>query len=141
MRIDLALLGDYALVDKMDKLTVAGIFRAVVGLSFPFSRPVMFLALGMTVEGGDDPRHCVVVRMIDPDGRQVIPELRADLGIERANQDSETSLNLILELAGVTFKGAGTHCFDVFVDGRFMERVPLEVMLAEIKDTGLAAGL
>jgi len=140
MRIDLALLGDYALVDKMNKLTVAGIFRVITGLSFPFAHPVMFLALSMTVESTDDRHHSVIVRMIDPDGRQVVPEFRADLDIERANPDAETSLNVILELAGVTFRGPGTHCFDVFVDDRFMERVPLEVMLAEIKDTGAAAG-
>lgn len=140
MRIDLALLGDHALVDKMNKLTVAGIFRVITGRSFPFAHPVMFLALSVTVESGDDRSHSVMVRLIDPDGRQLIPEYRTDLEIDRADSHAETSLNVILQLAGVTFRGPGTHCFDVFIDNRFMKRVPLEVRLSQGRSGSTAVG-
>jgi len=140
MRIDLALLGDYALVDKTDKLTVAGIFRTVAGVKFPFSHEPIFLALMMTVESGEDSNHTVLVRLIDPDGRDIMPELKADIDVHRADPEKESSLNFVLELRGPTFRVVGTHCFDIFVDDRFMERVPLEVAVVRIKDAGPAAG-
>ncbi len=140
MRVDLALLGDYALADKMDKLTVAGIFRAIAGTRFPFRRSVMYLALMLTAEAGEDEHHTIMVRMIDPDGRDLMPELRTDLDVHRQEPEIETSLNIILELEGVTFQGPGTHCFDIFIDNRFMERVPLEVILVNLIDAGPSAG-
>lgn len=140
MRVDLALLGDYALVDKMEKLTVAGIFRSVAGTVFPFTRSVMFLVLVLVAERDDGDHHSVMVRLIDPDGRDVIPELRAELEVQREDPLTEKQLNIILELNAVTFNVPGTHCFDVFVDERFTERVPLEVMLAHLTEAGPPAG-
>jgi hypothetical protein len=127
MRIDLALLGDYALVDKMDKLTVAGIFRAVFGASFPFTRAVIYLVLVLTAEAGDGSDHHLVVRMIDPDGRELIPELHAGVQVERQDPNAEATMNVVLELNGIRFAIAGPHCFDIFVDERFVERVLLDV--------------
>ncbi|MHB1345537.1 MAG: DUF6941 family protein [Thermoleophilia bacterium] len=134
MRIDLALLGDYAIADKMDKLTVAGIFRDIYAVSVPFARPVMYLALTVAVEPLDGPKHHLSVRMIDPDGKDVIPELHADMEVARPDPETDATMNLVLELNGVQFATTGTHCFDIFLDGRFTERVPLEVGLLKVEE-------
>jgi hypothetical protein len=39
---------------------------------------------------------------------------------------------------GVEFRRTGTHCFDVFFDERFSERVSLEVTLARPADATTA---
>jgi hypothetical protein len=136
MRIDLALLGDYAIVDKMDMLTVAGIFRAILGPSLPLTRAVMYLVLMVTAEPEDGPSHELSVRTIDPDGTAIIPELHANVQINRDDPVAEATMNVVLELNGVTFKTTGTHCFDIFLDGRFVERVPLEVGLLRVIERG-----
>lgn len=140
VRVDLALLGDYASVDKMDKLSVAGIFTSIVAPTVPCQHPTMFLALTMTVEAGDDQHHDIVVRLIDPDGHQIIPELRGELDVQRKNPADSSTLNLVLQMNGVPFRTFGTHCFDIFVDDRFMERVPIEVIRAKIDATGSPSG-
>ena len=140
MRIDLAVLGDYALVDKQDKLTVVGIFRTVAGSKLPFSHEPLFLALMMTVEPGDDPAHTILVRLIDPDGRDIMPEIKADLELHRQDPEKGSALNFILEIRGAKFEVLGTHCFDIFVDDRFMERVPLDVAIVKVTEAGPSAG-
>ena len=141
VRIDLALLGDYASVDKMDKLSVAGIFTSIIAHQVPCQHPTLFLALTMTVESGDDPHHDIAVRLIDPDGHQIIPELKGELDVQRSDLAQSSTLNLILQINGVTFQTFGTHCFDIFVDDRFTERVPLELVHAKLDTVDPIVGL
>lgn len=131
MRIDLALLADYALVDKAGKLTAVGIFRQVIGSSLPLTHVQMFLALIVAMEPQDDVNHEIDLRLIDPDGHTIFG-LKADMDVQRSNPETEPVLNLVLQLNNVQFKTAGLHCFDISVDGRFMERVPLDVVLAKV---------
>ena len=137
MRVDLALLADYALADKADKLTVAGVFRSVSATGLPFRFTRMFLALSMTVEAGEPSGHEMKVRLIDPDGGTLM-ELDGEVSLTRADPEADSTINLILEMNGVEFKRIGTHCFDIFLDGRFTERVPLEVALARLTEPGTA---
>jgi hypothetical protein len=129
MRVDLALLADYATADQMDKLVLAGVFRALFARSIPFKHPTMFLALTITIEGDDQGDHDVTVRLIDPNGHNVIPDLQAELKVDRVDPGRDSAVNLILGMNNVEFQSSGTHCFDIFLDGRFMDRVPLEVAL------------
>jgi len=127
MRIDLALLCDYALVDRNNKLTAAGIFRGLAGPSLPFTHPRMYLALALVVETTDRGDHDLVLRLIDPDGSEVIRPLNARIHVDRTDPTSEGIINLVLELSGVTFRTTGTHCLDLFLENRFAHRVELDV--------------
>lgn len=129
MRIDLALMCDYALVDRANKLTAAGIFRGLAGPSLPFTHPRMYLALALVVEPEDRGDHELTLRLIDPDGSEVVKPLKARIHVDRTDPIAEGVMNFVLELTGVKFRTTGTHCFDLFLDGEFATRVELNVVV------------
>lgn len=77
-----ALLADYVFETKDGKLSAIGLFDVVIVPDFPATHPAMGVALQLQFHGGEAPRHTVQVRLVDQDGRQLVPELRADLVVQ-----------------------------------------------------------
>ena len=127
MKVDLALLADYAEVTQRGgKLIVCGIFDRITLVDLEAVHPHMALALKLACDPGEDPLHHLSVRLVDPDGVDVVPAMEGDVEV-KAEGDGDASVNLILDLNLVKFGTAGPHSFDVFLDGRLEKQVPLTV--------------
>lgn len=127
MRVDQALLADYAEVTQRGgKLIVCGIFDRITLADKDAVHPHMALALRLVCDPGDGPGHHLSVRLVDPDGADVVPPMHGDVEL-KGEADGDSSVNLILDLNLVTFKAAGPHSFDVFLDGELQKQVPLTV--------------
>ena len=127
MRVDLALLADYAEVTQRGgKLVVCGIFDRITLADLDAVHPHMALALKLACEPDEAPAHHLSVRLVDPDGTDVVPPMEGDVEV-KGEADGDASVNLILDLNLVKFGTAGPHSFDIFVDGRLERQVPLTV--------------
>jgi hypothetical protein len=127
MRVDLALLADYAEVTQRGgKLIVCGIFDRITVADLDAVHPHMALALKLVAEADEDRTHRVVVRLVDPDGSDVVVPMDGEVEV-KGELGEETSVNLILDLNLVKFGAHGPHSFDVFVDGALLHQVPLTV--------------
>jgi hypothetical protein len=127
MRVDLALLADYAEVaQRGGKLIVCGIFDRITLVDLDAVHPHMALALKLVCEPGEGPRHHLSVRLVDPDGTEVMPSMEGDVEV-KGEPDGDASVNLILDLNLVKFRSVGPHSFDVFLDGDLERQVPLTV--------------
>ena len=127
MRVDLALLADYAEVTQRGgKLVVCGIFDRITLVDLEAVHPHMALALKLACDPGEAPAHHLSVRLVDPDGADVVPPMEGDVEV-KAEAEGDASVNLILDLNLVKFGVAGPHSFDVFLDGRLQRQVPLTV--------------
>jgi hypothetical protein len=127
MRVDLALLADYAEVaQRGGKLIVCGIFDRITLADVEAVHPHMALALKLVCEPGEGPHHHLSVRLVDPDGAEVMPSMEGDVEV-KGEPDGEASVNLILDLNLVKFQSVGPHSFDVFLDGDLERQVPLTV--------------
>jgi hypothetical protein len=129
MKVDLALLADYAEVTQRGgKLVVCGIFDRISLGDLDAVHPHMALALKLSCEPGEDGAHRLTVRLIDPDGADVVQPMEGDVEV-KAEDDGDASVNLILDLNLVKFNAVGPHSFDVFLDDGLATQVPLTVEL------------
>lgn len=127
MRVDLALLADYAEVTQRGgKLMVCGIFDRITLADLDAVHPHMALALKLACEPGEEALHHLSVRLVDPDGADVVPPMDGDVEV-KPEGDGDASANLILDLNLVKFGAAGPHSFDIFLDGELQKQVPLTV--------------
>ena len=135
MKVDLALLADYAEVTQRGgKLVICGIFDRLSLASPEAVHPHMALALKLVCDPSEDLAHHLTVRLIDPDGVDVVTPMEGDVEV-KSESEGEASVNLILDLNLVKFGTHGPHSFDIFVDGNLERQVPLTVeMLAGIDD-------
>lgn len=126
MEVDLALLADHAVVTDDRKLVIVGVFKAIRVRAFPALHPKMSLALRLTARLPGEPgelRHAVLIRMIDPDGHDIVPSVTADIRLEHRGGGAEASLPIVLHIPTVELKTPGPHSVDVFIDKVFQERV------------------
>jgi hypothetical protein len=127
MKVDLALLADYAEVTQRGgKLIVCGIFDRVTLADLEAVHPHMALALKLVSEPGEGPVHQLAVRLVDPDGVDVVAPMEGKVEVD-GESETEISVNLILDLNLVKFNAHGPHSFDVFLDGELERQVPLTV--------------
>ena len=126
MRIDLATVCDYAILDQYGKLSILGIFSHVWVAKFPAVHPRMHLVLhlkGRRTEIGD---HTVRIRLTDDQGM----ELLSGDGTVKFNEPPagvvEVSAGTVL-VFDVPFPRAGTYTFEVVVDGTIRSEIPITV--------------
>lgn len=130
MRIDLAVMADYASVTQEGKLVIAGIFTRIVAHQMPWQHPTMALVFRVDVYAGEPRDHDVLVSCIGPDGDEILPPIRQRITVGPETEAAESSANLIFAAGGVTFQSPGRYSFEVFVDGEHVRDVPFEVVLS-----------
>jgi hypothetical protein len=134
MKVDQALLADYAEVTQRGgKLIVCGIFDRVTLTDLDAVHPHMALALRLVSDPGEVPQHHLSVRLVDPDGADVVPTMEGDVEV-KGEGDDDASVNLILDLNLLKFRTVGPHSFDIFLDGELAQQVPLTVELMKRVD-------
>ena len=127
MRVDLAVLADYAAMTADQKLLIVGVFDTVWLGSFPATYPSIYLALRVIVGPDDQGDHQLDLRLADPKGDQLVA-LRADFSVKPPDAGDEAgALQLVLQFGNVEFKEPGLHAVDILIDDRFEETVPLRL--------------
>jgi hypothetical protein len=128
MKIDFAVVCDYALIDRYGKLSVLGIFHHIWVSQFPTVHPRLHLVIRLKGARTEIGEHKVRIRLIDSDGREII------------NGDGEVNFSEppagVLEVeAGavlvfdVPFEKAGKYQFEIEVDNAVHTAVPVTVSL------------
>jgi hypothetical protein len=127
MRVDLALLADYAEVTQRGgKLIVCGIFDRIALADLATVHPHMALALKLVSDAGEAPDHSLTVRLVDPDGVDIVTAMEGQVEV-KGEGAGEASVNLILDLNLVKFGTYGPHSFDIFIDDELDKQVPLAI--------------
>ena len=127
MDLDFAVIADYAANTSDGKLVIGGIFDTVWAQELPAVQPFMAVVLRIAAHPGEEGGHDVRVRLVDPDGHELIGPMEAPIMFAELDPIDGGTAQLILQLAGVTLPSAGRHSVDVFLDGRFERSVALFV--------------
>lgn len=127
MNIELALLADYAAVTKEGKLIAAGIFDRISPPQLPWHHPTMSVALRVHFHPGEEGGHKISIRLVDPDGTQIV-SLDGGATVAAMHPVEGSTAQLVFTLNNVPFKVFGRHSFDVFLDGRYEQAIPLSVV-------------
>ncbi len=123
MRVDLAVLCDYAIVDQFGKLSVMGIWRQVMVQQFPAMHARAHLVLHLRGRRTEVGHHELIVRLIDPQGNTLLEQT----GAMQVNEppagvvDLESPVVLVFD---VPLTGPGEHAFHILLDGSEAAVVP-----------------
>jgi hypothetical protein len=116
-----ALLCDYALTSDDGKLSVMGIFGNINFPTLPNATPRFFVVVILTLDAGS---HPVRLGILDPSGQQVLtdpPTVEVNVQIPGADT------NLVVDFNNLPFNRAGIFQVQVFLDGRLLHSIPLNV--------------
>lgn len=128
MKLALAAICDYAMIDKSEKLSVIGIFTRIGAPSVPARHGSLTVVLSFEVDPSDFGRAFdFAIDVVDEDGRPIIDPPTGtfsvpDGGVGRA------PINLLLNLQDVHFPRFGPYLFTVRVNGHPEASLELEVV-------------
>ena len=128
MRVDLAVLADYATTTQDQKLVIVGVFDTILLTELPAAHRSLHLALRVCFGPADSGPHTLVVRLVDPDGHEIIPALKAGFSADFPDDsDAEGALQMVLEIGNVPFTVAGPYAVDILLDDRYEETAPFRI--------------
>ena len=126
MKLDFAFICDYA--EVAGKINALGIgFDTIYAPKVPCKHPSFFLVIQLratVVEAGE---KNLEVRLIDEDGTDIIPAMKAKFTIQRPAVGTESVGRIALQLRNVEFPRYGSYSLHAVIEGQEMVRVPLRV--------------
>ena len=139
MKVDLALVCDYALIDQYGKLSVMGIFEHIWVQHFPVVHPRLHLVMRLKGRRTEIGEHKVGIRLVDDDDTEII---NGDGTVNFSEPpagvlDIEAGTVLVFD---VPFEHEGPYRFEIAVDGIDMATVGLTVGVAPEQPTSDSPG-
>ena len=133
LRLDFAVIADYALVDQQGKLSVLGIFQHVWVAAFPAVHPRNHLVIRVRGSSTEIGSQSIRIRFVDEDDTEL-------LGGEGSVQFSEPAAGVTEVEAGavlvfdVPLPRPGGYAFEISIEGGGVTRVPLTASRAQTLD-------
>ncbi|HEX9581486.1 MAG TPA: hypothetical protein VF970_10315 [Gemmatimonadales bacterium] len=126
MKLDFAVVCDYALVDQYGKLSVLGIFQHIWVAQFPALHPRLHLVLRLRGKRTEVGEHPVRIRLRDAAGTEILGGNGTVVFAEPKAGITEVEAGAVL-VFDVPFPHAGTYTFEITLDGELQASVPITV--------------
>ncbi|MBI3982649.1 MAG: hypothetical protein HY337_07035 [Gemmatimonadetes bacterium] len=126
MRLEFAVVCDYAIVDQYGKLSVLGIFQHIWVAQFPALHPRLHLVLRLRGKRTEVGEHPVRIRLCDEAGVEILNGSGTVVFAEPAAGITEVEAGAVL-VFDVPFPHAGRYAFEITVDREVQATVPLTV--------------
>lgn len=128
MDIQVATLCDSAM-DYNGKLCILGTFDTIGSRSLPVVHANCALAMRICFRNVDEGEHDLAIRIIDADGKDVIPTLPPVKFDIRLPQDVDFHVrNMIFHFQQLRFDQAGTFSLEISVNDDNLVSIPLRVL-------------
>jgi hypothetical protein len=127
MEIQVAVLCDAA-TDYRGKLCILGTFDTIITPNLPSVHPHCSIALRVVFRDSDEGGHKFKVRMINEDGKNILPNIEPEISVKLPENVYFYSRNLIFNLQQIKFETAGLYSIDVLIDEKMAARIPLQVV-------------
>ena len=126
MKPDFAFICDYAEVTR--KINALGIgFDIIYTPKIPCKHPEFFLVIQLRANVVETGEKNLEVRLIDEDGKDIIPTLRVKFTIQKPAEGTESIGRIAVRLQNIEFPRYGSYSLHAVVEGQEMVRVPLKV--------------
>ena len=130
MEIQAAVLCDSA-TDYRGKLCILGTFDTIVTSSLPSTHPHCSIAIRIVFRDADEGDHRLKVRLINEDGKNILPSIEPELHVKMPENVFFYSRNLIFNLQQIRFEQAGLYSIDILIDEEIVSRIPLQVVIGK----------
>ncbi|MBA4370390.1 MAG: hypothetical protein C0418_02290 [Coriobacteriaceae bacterium] len=129
MEIKLAVLADYAAITDQGKLVLGGVFDTLILSRLPGVHPQMAVAVRMSASTGEGTKHALTLRLVDPEGADVVPPIEGALEFRSAGTLPGAGAQVVLHLNQIEFRAEGAYRFEILVDGHPIGSIDLSVHL------------
>jgi hypothetical protein len=120
------MLADYANVTTDGKLNVMGVIGGMTATRVPVTHPSLYLIARFEARVTEGTHHTVQIALADTDGHAVVPKLAPmPLHFEITGAGRPLRAQLVMEFADLKLPVFGEYDFHIFVDGEYLESVPL----------------
>ncbi len=126
MKLDFAVVCDYAIVDQYGKLSVMGIFQHIWVAQFPAVHPRLHLVVRLKGKRTEVGEHRVRIRLTDTAGAEVLSGDGTVTLAEPPAGVTEVEAGAIL-VFDVPFQHPGHYAFEITLDDELQASVPLTV--------------
>jgi hypothetical protein len=109
------------------KLNLLGAFDTIWAKKMPAVHPQCALALRLRFNALEGEAHNVSVKLVDEDGRPLIPAMNGDIKVRFSSEQRTSSANFILNIQGLRVERYGEYSIDLAVDGKAKVSLPLFV--------------
>jgi len=130
LRLEFAVLADYALVDQAGKLSVLGMFQHVWVAGFPATHNRTHLVLRLRGRRTEIGRHAIRIRFVDDQGNELLASEGSVQLSEPASGVTEVEAGAVL-VFDLPLPHAGRYAFEIALDGTEVTKVPLTVSQAQ----------
>jgi hypothetical protein len=128
MRIDFAVVCDYALVDQFGKLSVIGLFHHIWVQKFPTVHPRLHLVIRLKGSRTEVGQHDVRIRLLNEENEEIINGEGKVSFPEPPARVLEVEAGAVLAF-DVPFEKPGQYRFEITVDSELQTVVPIAVSL------------
>ncbi len=126
MNPDFYFICDYA--EITGKINALGIgFDTIYAPKVPCKHPHFFLVIQLRANVVEAGEKNLEVRLIDEDGKDIIPTLRGKFIIQKPSTGIESIGRIAMEFNNVEFPRYGSYSLHAVIEGHEMVRVPLKV--------------
>jgi hypothetical protein len=132
MDIQVATLCDSA-ADYHGKLCILGAFDTIMAPRVPAVHPQCAVALRVVFRKEEEGEHEMSVRIIDEDGRHLVPPIEARVNVQIPDGVYFLSRNAVLNLQQLNFPKAGLYAIEIAFDTEACASVPLQVRVLNQK--------
>ncbi|MEK7441921.1 MAG: hypothetical protein AABZ78_14070 [Chloroflexota bacterium] len=116
-----------AAADYQGRLSILGIFDTIFAASLPALHPQCSVALRIRFSKVEEGKHNLVLHIVDNDGNMIIPPLNGDFGIQLPGNDRHGTINLVLNLQGLSFNRYGEYAVNLAIDSNELDSLPFWV--------------
>lgn len=116
-----------AAADYQGKLCILGVFDHIWVRQLPAVHPQCAVALRIRFAQIEEGSHEIRLNVVDPDGKPVVPPLKAPIQVRMPVGADSAVANMILNLQGVKLEKEGPYSVDMAVDGRQAASLPFYV--------------
>ena len=126
MKLDFAFVCDYA--EVTGKINALGIgFDTIHAPKVPCKHPHFFLVIQLRANVVEAGEKNLEVRLIDEDGKDILPTLRGKFIIHKPVSGTESIGRIAMEFNNVEFPRYGSYSLHAVIEGHEMMRVPLKI--------------
>jgi hypothetical protein len=116
-----------AAADYQGRLSILGIFDSIFAGAIPAVHPQCAVALRLRFSRIEQGSHRLALHIVDADGRLIIPQLDGEFAFQLSETDRQGSINLVLNLQGLTFNDFGEYAVNLAIDNRELGSIPFWV--------------
>lgn len=132
MKIEVFTLCDAATADNSGKLNLLGAFDTLFATVEPIVHPSCAVALRMRFEPGDEGTHPIELRLLDGDGKALLPPMKASVTVGPASEIRTASRNFVLNFQQLRLPKFGEYRIDLFYKNQPAGWIPIYALSPKV---------